>query len=210
MVWFTEFDEKSISDGAEKAFQTPIGAMSPLWFAYASAAGAGLTMWWMSQMMKPLNLEAMPKSFFPDFEGFPDMTKGFGELNFPNPMVEMLAAIQPEPVSAPQTPDADAAPVRAAIEPVTEAADAAVEMMTKSAEAAAETVQAAADDLTQLVGIGPTLAGKLGDLGVTTFADIAAWTDEDIARFDKELKLMGRVGRDNWIDQARQLAEASA
>ncbi|MDO9223781.1 MAG: hypothetical protein Q7U20_08740, partial [Caulobacter sp.] len=64
----------------------------------------------------------------------------------------------------------------------------------------------APDDLTVLTGIGPKLAAAFAERGVTRFADIAAWTEEDIAHFDKELKLMGRVGREAWIAQATRLA----
>ena len=67
---------------------------------------------------------------------------------------------------------------------------------------------AVADDLTRLVGVGPRLAQRLGDLGVTSFKDIAAWTDEDLARFDKALDLKGRAVRDAWVAQAQRFAEA--
>ena len=42
--------------------------------------------------------------------------------------------------------------------------------------------KAAADDLKQLSGVGPALEKKLHEAGVTTFAQIAAWTDADVAR----------------------------
>ncbi len=73
-------------------------------------------------------------------------------------------------------------------------------------EAAAEAV-AVADDLTRLVGVGPRTAAALGAKGVATFADLAAWTAEDLAAFDAELKLKGRSLRDAWLDQARALAD---
>ena len=106
----------------------------------------------------------------------------------------------------PAGPGETAAPVEAptlavAMEPMIEAFEIA-------AETTAELVKAEPDDLTVLVGIGPTLAGKLADLGVTTYADIAAWTEADIEKFDKQLKLIGRITREKWIDQASQLASA--
>lgn len=61
------------------------------------------------------------------------------------------------------------------------------------------------DDLTQLSGVGQVLAGKLNKAGVTTFAQIAAWTDEDIARIDEELNVKGRIQRDDWVGQAKKL-----
>jgi hypothetical protein len=43
---------------AQAAFAVPIGAASPLWLAFAGAAGAGLAYWWISRWMRPANLEA--------------------------------------------------------------------------------------------------------------------------------------------------------
>ena len=65
-----------------------------------------------------------------------------------------------------------------------------------------------ADDLTKLTGIGPKLAGLLAERGVTRFADIASWTAEDVAAFDKDMKLMGRIDREAWIAQARRYSGA--
>jgi hypothetical protein len=36
-----------------------IGAASPLWFLFAGAAATGAAFWWMSQWVKPVNLEAI-------------------------------------------------------------------------------------------------------------------------------------------------------
>jgi predicted flap endonuclease-1-like 5' DNA nuclease len=62
------------------------------------------------------------------------------------------------------------------------------------------------DDLTRLVGIGPKLADALAARGVTQFSQIAAWTGDDLARFDAELKLLGRAERDAWVAQAKRFA----
>ena len=59
---------------------------------------------------------------------------------------------------------------------------------------------------TVLVGIGPKLSASLADLGVTRFAQIAAWTDEELGTFDALLNLKGRAERDSWIDQAKRLS----
>jgi predicted flap endonuclease-1-like 5' DNA nuclease len=68
--------------------------------------------------------------------------------------------------------------------------------------------QRAADDLTRLKGIGPKLSALLHSLGVTSFAQIAAWTDADIDRVDAQLgNFQGRVRRDNWVEQAGFLAK---
>jgi predicted flap endonuclease-1-like 5' DNA nuclease len=63
------------------------------------------------------------------------------------------------------------------------------------------------DDLLRLKGVGPKLKTLLTDLGVTSFAQIAAWTDTDIAAIDAKLgNFKGRPVRDQWIDQAKYLA----
>lgn len=63
------------------------------------------------------------------------------------------------------------------------------------------------DDLTRIKGLGPKIAAALNAQGVTTFAQIAAWTDADIERVDALLgRFAGRIGRDSWVEQARLLA----
>ncbi len=65
----------------------------------------------------------------------------------------------------------------------------------------------AADDLTTIKGLGPKLATLLNEQGVTTFAQIAAWDDAEVARIDAMLgRFTGRITRDNWVEQAKLLA----
>lgn len=64
------------------------------------------------------------------------------------------------------------------------------------------------DDLTQISGIGPKLAKLCNDLGFWHFDQIAAWTSAEIDWVDHNLEgFKGRVTRDNWVDQAKALAE---
>ena len=63
------------------------------------------------------------------------------------------------------------------------------------------------DDLKQLSGVGPALEKKLHEAGVTTFAQIAAWTEEDVAAMDEKLSFKGRIEREGWIEQAKELAK---
>ncbi|MBY6200281.1 50S ribosomal protein L21 [Maritalea mobilis] len=93
------------------------------------------------------------------------------------------------------TAGAAAAPKKAAKPAKTEAAPAA-------AAAAAE----GADDLKKLSGVGPALEKKLLEAGVTSFAQIAAWTPEDVAAMDEKLSFKGRIEREGWIEQAKELA----
>lgn len=68
-------------------------------------------------------------------------------------------------------------------------------------------VAGGADDLRRIKGVGPKLAALLQTLGVTSYAQIAAWTDADIDRVDAQLgTFAGRIRRDSWVEQAKFLA----
>lgn len=78
------------------------------------------------------------------------------------------------------------------------------------AEAAAEPMFKApsgeSDDLTKIKGIGPVAAKDLNAAGITTFAQIAALTDEDIARIDEHMPFSAaQIG--DWREQAKNLAK---
>jgi len=81
----------------------------------------------------------------------------------------------------------------------------------KAAPAKAEKAEAApasdADDLKKLSGVGPALEKKLIEGGVTSFAQIAAWTEADVAAMDEKLSFKGRIEREGWIEQAKELAK---
>ena len=62
------------------------------------------------------------------------------------------------------------------------------------------------DDLKRIRGIGVIVERKLNSMGVTTYEDIANWTPADIERVNAELDFMGRIERENWIEQARVLS----
>ena len=75
------------------------------------------------------------------------------------------------------------------------------------AEAPKAASKSEGDDLKQLSGVGPALEKKLHDAGVTTFAQVAAWTEDDVAAMDEKLSFKGRIEREGWIEQAKKLAE---
>ncbi len=77
------------------------------------------------------------------------------------------------------------------------------------AKAAPAVASGEGDDLTQLSGVGPALLKKLNAAGITTFAQIAAWTEADVAEFDEKLSFKGRIEREGWIAQAKELASKS-
>lgn len=59
-------------------------------------------------------------------------------------------------------------------------------------------------DLTIIKGIGPGTVTKLNDMGVTTVEQIASWGEAEIEHFDKALGLHGRIGRTDWVGQAKE------
>lgn len=104
------------------------------------------------------------------------------------------AAIAAAPAPAPQA--AMAAPVMSA---------------TPSAPAKPQGLAAArggkADDLKLIKGVGPKLEALCNKLGFYHFDQIANWTASEIAWVDENLEgFKGRVTRDEWVVQARDLA----
>jgi len=57
------------------------------------------------------------------------------------------------------------------------------------------------DDLTQLTGVGPAAAKKLEAAGLTSFAQVAALSADDIAAIDA-IKV-----KPEWVEQAKDLAK---
>ena len=76
----------------------------------------------------------------------------------------------------------------------------------KAKAAPAAKATAGADDLKVLSGVGPALEKKLHENGVTSFAQIAAWTEADVAEMDEKLSFKGRIEREGWIEQAKNMA----
>ena len=64
-----------------------------------------------------------------------------------------------------------------------------------------------AEALKTIKGVGPKLRTRLAELGVTSIAQVAAWTEEDVDRIDAQLepRFQGRIRRDNWVEQAKLL-----
>ena len=71
----------------------------------------------------------------------------------------------------------------------------------------ADAAAGGSDDLKKLSGVGPALEKKLHEAGVTSFAQIAAWTDADIAEMNEKLSFKGRIEREGWVDQAKDMAK---
>ena len=126
------------------------------------------------------------------------------------PESEPEAEAQPEPEPEPEpTPEPEAAPA-----PVAAAAEDDEEVHPSEAMLAelegvqpeqVEQPASGGDDLTQISGIGPRIAEVLNELGIWTYAQIAGWTPENATWVENHLSFKGRVGRENWVEQAQDL-----
>lgn len=68
---------------------------------------------------------------------------------------------------------------------------------------------AEADDLKDIVGIGPFLERKLHSLGIFTFRQVSNFTKEDISKVNEIIEFFpGRIDRDNWVGQAKSFFES--
>jgi len=63
------------------------------------------------------------------------------------------------------------------------------------------------DNLTRIKGIGVKIDQTLNDLGIYHFDQIASWTDEQAAWVDSQTAFPGRVQREKWVLQAKELAK---
>jgi large subunit ribosomal protein L21 len=131
---------------------------------------------------------------------------------------------QAEPRKAePETAEAEAAAPKAAetkkAEPKAAEPKKAEPKTAEPKKAAAKKVEAAPlftapdgapDDLKKISGVGPVLEKKLHALGITRFDQIAAFSADDIAKVDEELNFKGRIEREDWIAQAKALAEEAS
>jgi len=214
---------KLITPEAEKALTLPVGMASPLWLMFAGAAAAGAAMFWARAWFKPTNLEAVlaplpapeTETAEPIIEAVEDAVMLAVEtmdatLEVAAEVIEATTEATAERVEdAIEVVEAVARPlVETAPEVVQSVAEPLIETAPEVVDVVTEPAVVGADDLTKLTGIGPKLAGLLAERGVTRFADIASWTAEDVAAFDKDMKLMGRIDREAWIAQARRYSGA--
>jgi predicted flap endonuclease-1-like 5' DNA nuclease len=185
----SSIDLDAVGARARTAMIVPLGAASPLWFAYGAAASAGAAWWWMTRWAKPINAEAVAAAVSNALEARASVVEILAEYEHELELeTAKIAADTIETFSHATEPTA-----MAPLPPV-----------------AAPAPLAPPDDLTVLVGIGPKLAQGLADIGVTRFAQIAAWTLSDLANVDETLGLKGRAVRDAWVAQAKRLAAGDA
>lgn len=67
----------------------------------------------------------------------------------------------------------------------------------------------APDDLTLIDGIAPKTETTLHALGIFHFDQIAGWSRANIAWVDQYLRFRGRIVREQWVEQAQDLARGA-
>jgi len=210
---------------AERALSLPLGLANPFWILFGAAATAGMTWWWFSRLARSSSMEAMARESASIYEmaeatasTAPVALRSFrtrkakpapeaqepAEFDSPEVFENAESAGYPRIVLEPTVPEAAREASHEADIPAetSQTADHAGYPSVAPGPQAAE----AADDLTRLTGVGPRIAAALQAHGVTRFAQLAAWTPEQLAAFDAEMKLRGRALRSDWIAEARALS----
>ena len=206
-----------------------VAAIEAQWPVFAAAALVVLALlWWLIARARKL---PRVRAYQPDVldEGAAPALRNQSLIDAPPaaqiampPLAVVGAAVRPEvraepevrtePASAAQ-PDRAPEPERLP-EPEVIAQPPAIPGLDDAASAAdaANEVQvpdsvAAGDDLSRIKGLGPKLQALLHSLGLSTYAQIAALTQADLAALDPKLgAFAGRPARDGWVEQAQYLA----
>lgn len=79
----------------------------------------------------------------------------------------------------------------------------------ESKPAAMEKPKGDADNLKKINGIGPKIEQTLNKLGIFHYQQIADFTEENIDWVDNHLNFKGRIQRDNWVGQSKELVNGS-
>lgn len=137
------------------------------------------------------------------------------EIVLPGAKPSKAASAKPKAKAKAEQPDAaaktaSAKPAKAAAKPKAKAekADAAAKTAEKSAPLPASSKKAAAgDDLKALTGIGPALEQKLIEAGVTSYAQVASWSQADLDTLDEQIAgIKAKAEKGDWINEAKGLA----
>ena len=65
--------------------------------------------------------------------------------------------------------------------------------------------QGEADDLKKISGVGPAFEKKLNSAGIFHFWQVAALKPDQVEALEEELSMQGRMERDEWVKQAKEL-----
>ena len=66
-----------------------------------------------------------------------------------------------------------------------------------------------ADDLKEISGIGLKIENALYELGIFHFSQIAEWSQDNVTWIETYLATKGRIKREEWIEQAKELSRHS-
>lgn len=192
------------------------------------------------EAIAPVEVPALDAEVVPDVpaaealaEEVPTVAPEIAQPDAPSPQEPVAAASAPvmTAVPEPSAEDDEAAAMRAiegnwsprrSASPRTRKA-ALPEMMADEAIPAAVVVEppgkpvgiaaprlGAKDDLTHVIGILPIIETALNTLGLYHFDQVAELTDENAGWIENHLGIAGRIGREHWREQARELAAATA
>jgi predicted flap endonuclease-1-like 5' DNA nuclease len=135
--------------------------------------------------------------------GQANLAAAMAQAEAPAPMAAMAAPIMAAAVAPIMAPAV--APVVAAS--VASDAGPAVAPLLEQPKGLTAARGGVADDLKLIKGVGPKLEILCHTLGFFHFDQIAGWTAAEIAWVDENLEgFKGRVTRDEWVEQARELA----
>ncbi len=107
----------------------------------------------------------------------------------------------------------DEAPATAVADVATETETPAVQPLVAATETVAATATdsaapAGADKLNQIIGIGPKLETELNEAGISTFAQLAALSDDDVAALDAKVTRSADQIKE-WRTQAQQIIDGT-
>jgi NADH-quinone oxidoreductase subunit E len=155
----------------------------------------------------------------PSEAGRPKSTDAETNAALKTPADGKTAAPEGSPAAVPAKPDnaatgpakaeTTAVPLGDAAAPTSEAASSGATLrpsLDDKARPAGMEKPAVPDDLKMISGVGPKIETTLNEIGIFTFAQIAAWEQAEREWVDGYLSFRGRIERDNWAGQAKALA----
>ncbi len=172
-----------------------LGCLFHQWFGTAPKAAAAAA----PVAATAIAASAAPRTVTPPPPPPPPPAPKPAAVSAPAPVPMAAPVVQPAPAPAPvpapkpaQAPKAKAAPAR------------------KKASAPKPAPKPAVrDDLKRIRGIGRQNEARLNAMGVTAFAQIAAWSRKDQSEMGERLAFPGRIEREEWVKQAAVLARGS-
>ncbi len=121
-----------------------------------------------------------------------------------------LELAEEAPATAPSPDDGAGISTAASAEPTVPAPAVSAGEAPGTPPPALEAPEGSADDLKKISGVGPGIEKTLNKLGIFHYRQIATFTPDNIAWVDQHLRFKGRIERENWIDQAKTLADGGS